>query len=468
LTLRRSEPAHPVFQQCAAFLQDQWRVASNLNVNAGLRWDVNPPPTSSDQRDAFRINGDADDPATLSVSPRGTALWKTDLLAAGPQVGAAWQPVQSAGRELILRGGFGVLFDTPNRVVAPAFTALGFTSTSLQQNASIPSTAVAPPSPENPSQASLGYLFPQRLGNPYSMQWNVSLERAAGQHESVALSYVGAAGRDLLLPQRRQVSSSAMPLQEVVTFPSGYTARFDSFQLAYRGQYRSHLAWMTSYVWAHALDFASPNPWAMPARGDADTDVRHNLQAAISWTLPQVKGQGLMHNAWSGWGVDGRFFLRSSYPVTVLGNLFHDPVTGEQFYTGADLIRGKSLYLSNGALPGGRMLNGGPNVSDGAFQLPAGDSQGNAPRNIARGFAAQQLSLSLRRDIHIYGRFYLQVRGDVFNVSNSPDFGYIVPNLSDQLFGQPTLSLNQSYGQSGSLYQPGGPRSLQWMSRVRW
>jgi hypothetical protein len=114
------------------------------------------------------------------------------------------------------------------------------------------------------------------------------------------------------------------------------------------------------------------------------------------------------------------------------------------------------------------MLNGGPNAADGAFQIPTGNAQGNAPRNIARGFGAQQLSLSLRRDIHLYDRLSLQVRGDVFNVSNSPDFGYIVPNLNDQLFGQPTLSLNQSYGQSGSLYQPGGPRSLQWMFRIRW
>lgn len=114
------------------------------------------------------------------------------------------------------------------------------------------------------------------------------------------------------------------------------------------------------------------------------------------------------------------------------------------------------------------MLNGGPNVANGAFQLPVGNSAGDAPRNFARGFGAQQLSLSLRRDIHLYSSLYLQLRGDVFNISNSPDYGYIVPNLSDQLFGQPTLSLNQSYGQSGSLYQPGGPRSLQWMFRVRW
>jgi hypothetical protein len=468
LILRRSEPAHPTFQQFAAFLQDQWRVTRNLSVNAGLRWDVNPPPVSSDGPDAFRLNGDPESPETLSVSPRGTQLWKTDWLAVGPRIGIAWQPAQAAGRELILRGGFGVLFDTPDRAAAPAFTALGFTSTSVLQNASIPTTATAPLAPNVPSAESLGYIFPHKLGDPYSLQWNLSLEREAGQHQSVVLSYVGASGHDLLLPQRRRVASSSTPLQEVVTFPSGYSSRFDSLQLAYRGQYRSRLAWMTSYVWGHALDFGSPNPWAAPTRGNADTDLRQNLQAAMVWTLPEIDARGFAHNAFSGWGIDGRYFLRSSYPVTVLGNLLHDPVTGEQFYTGADLIPGRPLHVSNSSLPGGRMLNGGPNVVNGAFQLPTDDSQGNAPRNVARGFNAQQFSLSLRRDIHLYDRLYLQLRGDVFNVSNSPDFGYIVPHLSDQLFGQPTLSLNQSYGQSGSLYQPGGPRSLQFMFRVRW
>ena len=468
MILRRNEPAHPVFQQFAAFLQDQWRVTRSLNVSAGLRWDVNPPPSSSDGHDAFRINGDPDSPTTVSISPRGTALWKTDWRAASPRIGVAWQPVQIARRELILRGGLGMLFDTPDRAVAPAFTALGFTSTSLAEGASIPTTAPAPTAPDVPGPGSLAYVFPQRLGNPYALQWNVSLERAAGEHESFVLSYVGASGHDMLLPQRRQLSSQSTPLQEIVTFPTGFSSRFDSLQMDYRAQYHSRLAWLTSYVWGHALDFGSPNPWSAPMRGNSDTDVRHNLQAALSWTLPPAGTRGFVHNALSGWGIDGRYFLRSSYPVTVFGNLFHDPATGERFYTGADLIRGRPLYLSNSSFPGGRMLNGGPNVADGAFQLPVGNSQGNAPRNIARGFGAQQLSLSLRRDIHLYDRLCLQVRGDVFNASNNPDFGYIVPNLSDQLFGQPTLSLNQSYGQSGSLYQPGGPRSLQWMFRVSW
>ena len=472
LVLSRNEPALPVFQQFAAFVQDQWRVTRNLTLSPGLRWDANPPPSSSDSRNAFRVKGDPNSPATLSVSPRGTPLWQTDWHAFGPRIGLAWQPVRKAtdeaGHELILRGGLGVLFDTPNRAAAPAFTAAGFRSTTMLQNANIPTTAAAPPLPDAPNAQSLGYIFPNALRAPYSLQWNVSLEQAAGEHESVVISYVGAFGRGLLLPQRRQVVSPTIPLQEVVTFPAGLSSGFDSLQLAYRGQYRSSLAWMTSYVWGHTLDFGSPNPWTAPTRGNADTDVRHNLQAAVSWTLPAMGAYGFAHHALSGWGIDGRFFLRSSYPVTVLGSLFHDPVTGEQFYSGTDLIPDRPLYLSNGSIPGGRMLNGGPNVANGAFQLPADNTQGNAPRNIARGFGAEQLSLSLRRDIRLYDRMLLQLRGDVFNVANSPDFGYIVPNINDQLFGQPTLSLNQSYGQSGSLYQPGGPRSLQWMFRVRW
>jgi len=466
LIVRRNEQAHPVFEQFAAFLQDQWRAARNLNVEAGVRWDLNPPPSASDNRAAFRVNGDPEQPTTLSVSPRGTALWKTDKLAFGPRIGTAWQPIGHSGQELVVRAGLGILVENPGRAAAPAYTGLGFTSTSLLPSATIPSAPITPPSPDFPGPGSLGYLFPSRLKDPWSIQWNVSLERAAGEHQSVSLSYVGASGHDLLLPVWRQIGAAS--LQEVVTFPAGYSSRFDSFQSAFHGEYHSRIAWMASYVWAHAMDFENTNPWAMPRRGNADTDVRHNLQTAVVWTLPSMGAGGLLHDTFSGWGIDSRYFLRSSYPITVLGNLIHDPVTGERFYSGADLIAGKPLYLSGHSIPGGRMLNGGPDVIDGAFQLPAAGSQGNAPRNMARGFSAQQLSLSLRREIPLHDRLHLQLRCDVFNVFNNPDFGYIEPNLTDQLFGQPILSLNQSYGQSGSLYQPGGPRSLQFMFRVRW
>ncbi len=100
------------------------------------------------------------------------------------------------------------------------------------------------------------------------------------------------------------------------------------------------------------------------------------------------------------------------------------------------------------------------------FAHRRGTDAGNTSGNLFRGFGAQQVSLALWRDIRLYDRLTLQLRAETFNVSNSPDLGYISPHVTDALFGQPTLSLNRSFGQTGSLYQLGGPRSHQWMFKL--
>jgi hypothetical protein len=84
-----------------------------------------------------------------------------------------------------------------------------------------------------------------------------------------------------------------------------------------------------------------------------------------------------------------------------------------------------------------------------------------------RGFNAVQTNLSLRRDMPIYyDRVHLQFQVESFNLLNHPTLGYIDPSLSDALFGQATKMLNQSFGPSGSLYQQGGPRSVQFSFKV--
>jgi hypothetical protein len=61
----------------------------------------------------------------------------------------------------------------------------------------------------------------------------------------------------------------------------------------------------------------------------------------------------------------------------------------------------------------------------------------------------------------IHDRIAVQLQAESFNVLNHPNFGYIDPSLSDVQFGQSTKMLNQSFGPAGSLYQQGGPRSVQ-------
>ncbi len=112
------------------------------------------------------------------------------------------------------------------------------------------------------------------------------------------------------------------------------------------------------------------------------------------------------------------------------------------------------------------MFNGGPNTTNPAFTLPHGTGQGDAPRNFVRGFNAVQVNVAVRREIHLHDALNLQFSAETFNLSDHPNFGYIDPSLPDALFGQATKMLNQSFGSTGSLYQQGGPRSLQFSLKL--
>jgi hypothetical protein len=152
---------------------------------------------------------------------------------------------------------------------------------------------------------------------------------------------------------------------------------------------------------------------------------------------------------------------RTGFPVTAEGNTFLDPVTGAVYSSGVDLVPGKPLYQYGDAYPGRRIFNGGSSVTNPAFLLPQASNPGNAPRNLLRGFAALQENVGFRRDFQLHNALHLKVGVDMFNVTNHPNFGYIDPNLPDLLFGQSTKLLYQSFGNSGSLYQQGAPRSAQ-------
>ncbi len=94
--------------------------------------------------------------------------------------------------------------------------------------------------------------------------------------------------------------------------------------------------------------------------------------------------------------------------------------------------------------------------------------QGNLGRNALRGFGATQWDFAVHRDFPIRESLKLQFRAEMFNVLNHPNFGLPDGNLSDSTFGLSTQmlgrsldGLNQGGGSFSSLYQVGGPRSIQ-------
>ena len=464
VVITRNEPATPVLNEFSAFSEDDWKVSKSLNVSLGLRWEVNPPPTGENGKDAYTVLGDVESPATLKLAPRGTSLWHTSWYNLAPRLGGAWIANAKPDKELILRAGGGVFFDTGTQPAIGAFNGIGFASSVHSQNTPLPvaqsqlnfSTAIIPPYTNTTV-----FAFPAHLQLPFSVQWNIGLEKALNRNQTFTISYVGANGHRLLEEQRRNVSQFNPTFGDVYYFPGGLTSTYQALQAKFQRSVFHGLQALASYTWAHSLDYGSTDPAFPLIHGNSDLDVRQNLEAAVSWDLPKPSGNHLARSLLENWSLDGRLIARTAFPVNLSGNMFFDSVTGSTYYSGVNLIPNRPLYLYGPGFPGGRKFNGGPNEVNPAFSLPDGAEPGNAPRNLLRGFNAVQVNLAARREFHLHDRLNFYFGAEIFNLLDHPNFGYVDPFLTNALFGQPTKMLYQSFGATGSLYQQGGPRSMQ-------
>jgi len=192
--------------------------------------------------------------------------------------------------------------------------------------------------------------------------------------------------------------------------------------------------------------------------------------------LPNVSENKILNAVLHHWGLDDRFIARTAFPVTLDGSTFIDPATGKQQHTGLDLVANQPLYIYGDACnqlfaqvcPGGRAIN--PKAfTDVPMQNFQPTRLGTAPRNYARGFSAWQMNMAVRREFPIYEHLKLQFRAEAFNIFNHPNFGAIIPFLCQPdptsnngcNFGLATATLANSLGTLSSLYQVGGPRSMQ-------
>jgi hypothetical protein len=455
--------SEPVFNEIAAFAQDQWQLSPGVSLSYGLRWELDPAPSEASGNDAYTLLGSIADPSSLKLAPHGTRLWKTPWFNFAPRLGLAWQTHKSkTGWETVVRGGGGVFFDTDNRLAAKGFNAFGFSAVQFFLSQPLPLTAANFnfPSPTALPTTSPVVAFPSHLQLPYTLQWNAAIEQGLGPNQTLTISYVGASGRRLVQTQEVSVASGNPDFSQVFILQSGVTSNYNALQLRFQRTMGHGLNALASYTWSHCLDFGSTDSSFPATRGNCDFDVRHNFQAGASWDLPQRQVLGPLGAVLTGWGVDGRVMARTAFPVPLQGNPITDPATGTVNYGGLNLLPHQSIYVHGSQYPGNRAIN------PAAFSLPPSGQFGDAPRNFVRGFGAWQLNLALRREFRLHERLSLQFRAEAFNVLNHPNFGYIDPTLTDATFGQATQMLNSSLSTMAAQYQQGGARSLQFALKL--
>jgi hypothetical protein len=459
----QSLDAAPIFNEMAAFVEDEWRVTSRLNLSLGIRWDVDPPPHGSNGNDAYTLLGNIGNPNSLALAPRGTALWKTSWYNFAPRFGFAWSVRNRSGWETVIRAGGGAFFDTNNQVAAQGFQEIGFSAVAQYYSAPLPATAAQldfTPSASAPYTSSPIDAFPAHLQMPYTLQYNLSLQQAINKEQALTMSYVGATGRRLTAEQELYLGALNPNFGTVYYFLTNVTSGYNALQMKFQRSVRQGVQTIASYTWSHCLDFGS-NYFTLPVtRGNCDFDVRHNLQAGVSWDLPSIGGNKIAQALVDHWGLDGRVMARTGFPVTLYGNFIADPATGRQYYGNLDIVPGQPVYVYGSQYPGNRAINSA------AFAYPPDNDPGDAPRNFVRGFGESQINLAIRREFPLHDRLRLQFRAEAFNIFNHPNFGYIDPYLGDTTFGQALSSLNQSLSTVASQYQQGGPRSMQFALKL--
>jgi len=161
------------------------------------------------------------------------------------------------------------------------------------------------------------------------------------------------------------------------------------------------------------------------------------LSISHLWQIPfGMNGSRLMSTLLGGWQINGIFTWETGTPLTITA----DPV--------ACACPGNTVFAN---------MNGSPFINQGttflnasAFSAPGAGQFGGLGRNSLRGPDSKNYDVSLFKAFRVRDRFNLELRGEVYNLTNTPRFASPVTNISSPDFGQ-RVNTNGAFGRQSDL-----------------
>ena len=440
------------------FAQHDWRPASSLTINAGLRYELNEPPVDADDRmRIFDFQSLALVPVGENGVPRSGV--QTDRNNLAPRVGASWRVPSTL--DLTLRGGYGLYYDSGTLIEN---SALYFNPPYLDLEVFFP--APDPLLLANPFPAGEGFR-PLPSVNTVQPDFRTAMTGqgsfgldARVRGIDLGARYVGSHGEHLV--RRRNINQpvpgpgsldARRPIAgygDILLVESAAASSYHGLQLRAERQHARGLSLRAAYTWSKSIDDASaflpsdgndntPQQGSNPAaeRGLSDYDVRHRVAAAAVWVLPE---QGPW---WArGWQVSAILAVQSGRPFTPRVG-FDNSNTGN---VGGSFGYDRPNEVDPASVPPDAVRYAGR-----AFVIAEPYTFGNAGRNILIGPAFASLDASVARLFRAGGERRVEARLEVYNALNRSNFG-----LPDSFVDRPT------FGQSLSAY---AARQLQLVAR---
>ncbi len=357
----------------SAFVQDDWKLAPNLTVNLGFRYeDFFNPSDGLGSQGVCNMIFPSSSGSLESRIPTGVMKCRQHLLdhtlnTFSPRVGFAWDPTKQG--KMSVRGGFGIFYDKPSEQLynnyftnSPKF-ALGSACLQCGTNQPLFALGAIPDPPYNyplppgiqpgllPSgglisgQANVTVTDPN-MGPSYMENWFFGVQRAVTGSTVAEVDYIGSVGRHLYasynvnrfagdLIQNGGNFTGLAPGFGAINFgqnseSSGYNGLTASIR-----QRASHgVTLNAAYTYSKAIDQASKLDGAEHvdafndslSRGLADFDVRHRLAFTTLWSLPNPHGSGFMNKLLGGWELTNVTILQSGPPFSVICTASFAPV----------------------------------------------------------------------------------------------------------------------------------------------
>ncbi len=456
-----------------AFLQDEFKIRSNITLSVGVRYDYFGAFSEIENR------GRAFDPETCGGFCSPTAAWyNSDPASIGPRIALTWAP-QALHGKTVIRTGYGLYYGEAQLgdLTGPMNN---ITSRITLTSAQIRGLSY-PVDPFIALGQSIGNapraLFRNRK-NQQIGQWGFSIQQQLPARMLLDVGYLGNKGTHMFTRTYTNAIDPATGLRPLAGFSlTDYKrmdgiSNFNGLSVTLKRQFSSGWLLGANYLWSHSIDDAGtgggeavyPENIACRSceRASADQDVRHSFTSSAIYQLPFGSGRKyLNHNNFvnrvaGAWELSGIGTARTGVPVnvTISRSASALPDGNSTSPQRPDLVPGVSLIP-----PGGQTINQWINPA--AFAVPAAGKWGNAGRNLVRAPGVWQVDAALTKRNQITERLGIEFRAEAFNLFNHPDFGLPNANFSALgSFGRISQLLNS--GSTGT----GTPRQFQFMLKL--
>jgi len=468
------------------FAQDDFRLSPKFTLNFGMRWEYFGPIGEAHN---LLSNLGADGNLAMVGTDGLHGAYNRDLNNFGPRLGFAW----NALTRTVVRGAYGIYYDyIPQDLLIANFTnSAGLATNPIGPQAVVPlnydSTAwdgsnaggaiLSLPAGPYPNDGSSIFVTPRNLVAPYSQSWNLNVEQQISSEVAVQLGYIGSKGtklvrlRDANQPDVNGNRNNFPQYGPVDEFSTISFSNYNALQATLRTRNWHGLSGFTGYTWSKSLDDASdgidfnfstvafPQDSNHPAadRGASNFDTRNRFTAALTYRLPEFSGHKLLA---SGWQLNTIVTAQSGRPVPIVSANDTSGLNGNSvsnFHQRPNMVPGVNPVVSNweSSPDGIGYLNAA------AFIQPAEGTFGTMQRNSVYGPHFWNLDFAVSKETRLSERLTLQLRAELFNIFNHPNFAlpdfFINPALQDVgTPGSPNIVQNPTaYDPFGNLLSAG-------------